>query len=354
MVANAAAEMDALVWLGPREMALRAEPVPRPAPGEVLIDVGAVGICGSELSGYLGHSSIRVPPLIMGHEAAGRLVGDSAAALADGSLARAGTRVAVNPLIVCGACDRCRAGRSSVCRRRQLVGAHRPGAFARFVAVPAAQCWPLPDHLSDVAGSLAEPLAVAVRAVQLADARSGEPLLILGAGPIGLCCIVAARARGVEEIVVSDVQPRRLDVARRWGARHAIDAREGDPLKVVDAHYSGGVGAAIDAVGIGATRAQAVRAVIPGGRALFLGLHEEETSLPANHMVRQEITVSGSYAYSPAEFGAALELLARGALAPGADWLEERPLSAGAASFEELIAGTAAPSKIVLRMERAG
>jgi L-iditol 2-dehydrogenase len=199
--------MEALVWTAPRVMEMQRLPVPVPADGDVLLRVSAAGICGSELSGYLGQSSIRVPPLVMGHEAAGVLVADADLVLGDGSPARAGTRVAFNPLIVCGECDRCRAGRSSVCRNRRLIGAHRPGAYAGYVAVPAAQCFPLPAHVSDVAGSLAEPLACGVRAVSLA--LPAERLLVLGAGPIGLCCLLAARAAGVQQVMVSDIASRR-------------------------------------------------------------------------------------------------------------------------------------------------
>ena len=122
--------MQALVWLGPRDMVQRAEPMPKPAEGEVLISVGAVGICGSELGGFLGHNSLRFPPLIMGHECAGQVVQVTGGRFATGNAATVGARVTFNPLVVCDTCDRCLSGKSNLCRRRQLVGAHRPGAFA--------------------------------------------------------------------------------------------------------------------------------------------------------------------------------------------------------------------------------
>lgn len=340
--------MTALVWTAPRVLEMQRLPVPVPAAGDVLLRVSAAGICGSELSGYLGQSSIRVPPLVMGHEAAGVLVADAELALGDGSPARAGTRVAFNPLLVCGECDRCRAGRSSVCRNRRLIGAHRPGAYADYVAVPAAQCFPLPAHVTDVAGSLTEPLACGVRAVALAG--PAERLLVLGAGPIGLCCLLAARAAGVEHIMISDIAPRRLDVARRWGATATVNVREDDVLAAVQSFAPGGVDAVVDAVGTDATRDQAVRAVVPGGRAVFLGLHDESSPLHTNYLVRNEVCVQGSFAYSAEDFARAFALLADGKLPLDGDWLEERPLAAGSASFEELLAGTAAATKIVLRV----
>ncbi|GIV99721.1 galactitol-1-phosphate 5-dehydrogenase [Roseiflexus sp.] len=339
--------MAALVWLGPRKMELRHEPVPTPGPGEVLVAVATVGICGSELSGYLGQNSLRRPPLIMGHEAAGRIAFDYDTPLSDGSPARAGARVTFNPLLTCGVCDLCRAGRSNLCRNRQLISAHRPGAFAEYVSVPARLCVPLPDQVSLTLGSLTEPLACSVRAV----AHAGAPrrLVILGAGPIGLLCLVAARAAGIESILVSDVSDRRLAVARAWGATATVNAR-GHVLATVQEFAPGGADAAIDAVGLTVTREQAVRAVIPGGRVVFIGLHEEESMVAANYIVRQEITVTGSFTYSDADFARALDLLATGWVTLDDDWLEERPLAAGPAAFEELLAGTTRAAKIVLQM----
>jgi len=346
-----APNMEALVWRGPRDIELLSESTPQPAPGEALVAVAAVGICGSELSGYLGQNSLRRPPLIMGHEAAGRIVASDEARLADGSPARAGTRVTINPLIVCGACDRCAAGRSNLCRRRRIIGAHRPGAFARYVAVPAGQCWPLPDHLPHVIGSLVEPLACAVRAVALAQVAAGDPLLILGAGPIGLGCLAVARAAGVEHVLVSDLAPRRLDVARRWGAQTVIPAKGQDVVAAVQEAVPGGAAAVIDAVGAAATRAEAVQAVVPGGRVVFIGLHDEESPLAANYLVRQEVTIAGSFAYTDADFARALDLLAQGVVRAEPDWLDVRPLDAGPAAFEELVSGAAAATKIVLIIE---
>lgn len=340
--------MPALVWTAPRVMEMQRLPVPAPGPGEVLLAVSAAGICGSELSGYLGQSSIRVPPLVMGHEAAGRVVAAFDLTLGDGSPARAGTRVAFNPLVSCGDCDRCRAGRANLCRSRKIIGAHRPGAYAGYVAVPAALCFPLPANVSDVAGALAEPLACGVRAVALAG-PAGR-LVVLGAGPIGLCCVLAARAAGVAHIMVSDIAPPRLEVARAWGAEATVNAREEDVLAAVERFAPGGADAAVDAVGTDATREQAVRAVTPGGRAVFLGLHHEASPLAANYVVRSEITVQGSFAYTPADFARAFALIAAGRVPLDGGWLEERPLAAGPASFEELVAGTAAATKIVLRV----
>ncbi len=342
--------MQALVWLGPRDMVQRAEPIPQLVRGEVLISVAVAGICGSELSGFLGHNSLRVPPLIMGHECAGEVVEGAGETFATGDIAAVGTLVTFNPLIACGTCDRCLAGRPNLCRERRLVGAHRPGGFAQFVAVPARQCYPLPDLLSAVAGALVEPFACAIRAVALADVQARGRLLILGAGPIGLCALAAARAQGVEQVIVSDVMPRRLETALRWGACEVINAREQEVIAFLRDRYPEGLDSVIDAVGATPVRAQAIQAVRPGGRVVLIGLHNEESIVPANYIIRQEITLIGSFAYTQTDFIQSIDMLARGVVKPEGDWIEERPLGDGPAAFAELVDGKAKAAKIVLTL----
>lgn len=347
---NDAQQMDTLLWLGPSIMNMRRTALPVLKAGEVLLEVSAAGICGSELSGYLGHNSLRKPPLIMGHEAAGRIVQTTEGTLADGSRAREGARVTFNPLISCGVCDRCLAQRANLCRQRQIIGIHRAGAFAQFVAVPANQCYLLPAGLSENIASLTEPLACAVRAVSLAHVGSKDSLLILGAGPIGLFCLAAARAMGIEHITVTDMAPTRLAVAQKWGATSVINARENDVVAEVTSITPGGVAAVIDAVGANMTRKQAVEAVVPGGQVVYIGLHDEESPLAANYLVRQEVAITGSFAYTPQDFERAFDFLVQGLLQADPSWLEERPLTEGATAFEELIAGTAPVTKIILRV----
>jgi threonine dehydrogenase-like Zn-dependent dehydrogenase len=189
------------------------------------------------------------------------------------------------------------------------------------------------------------------RAVALTGVKPKEHLLILGAGPIGLCAIAAARAQGVEQIVISDVAPQRLEMARRWGASDVINAREQDVVAFVQERYPGGVDSVIDAVGATPVRIQAIRAAVPGGRVVFIGLHDEESIIPANYLIRQEITVSGTFAYTDDDFKQAIDLLIRGVVQPSVDWLEERPLSEGPVAFAELVDGKAQAAKIVLTVD---
>lgn len=340
-------DMRALVWLGPHQMELQTVPTPTPGKHEVLIHVEAVGICGSELSGYLGESSIRKPPLIMGHEGAGTIVAGKGT-LADGTAVHPGQRVTFNPLVNCGTCERCKAGKPNLCYNRQILSAHRAGAFAQYVVVPADLCWHLPEKISFTAGSLSEPLACAVHAVEVAGAQAKNSLLVLGAGPIGLCVIAAAKARGIKHIIATDISDSRLDVAKHWGATSVVNAKQQDVVAAVHAIYPHGVDVAIDAVGTSAVRNQAIMAVAPGGTVTLLGLHEDTTPIPTNYLIRSEITLTGSFCYSREAFTTAVDLIARQAIKASPDWLIERPLAAGPESFEELLAGTAPVTKIVL------
>ncbi|HTK07464.1 MAG TPA: galactitol-1-phosphate 5-dehydrogenase [Ktedonobacteraceae bacterium] len=343
-------EMQALVWTGPRAMEMQQLAVPELRPAEVLIAVQAAGICGSELSGYLGENSLRKPPLIMGHEASGMIVQANGGTLADSSSASVGTRVTFNPLIACGSCTLCRKGLVNLCRQRAIIGIHAPGAFAQFVAVPAAQCYPLPDTLSYEVAALTEPLACSIRAVKQSQIKEGQSLLIQGAGPIGLFCLIAARAMGIQNVTVSDLSEPRLRVTQEWGAQTTINVREADASQKLQQAAPEGFDVVIDAVGATITRTQALQVVMPGGHIVFIGLHDEASPLAANYLVRQEITISGSFSYDRADFEEALTFLKQGIFQSGTNWLEERPLAAGGDAFAELVGGQAAATKIVLRV----
>ncbi len=335
--------MRALVWHGPRSLTLEQVPEPRPAAGEVLLRPIAVGICGSELSGYLGENSLRQPPLVMGHE--------FCAAVESGppkSRFVSGQRVVVNPLLSCGACTHCRRGEENLCAERRIVGAACPGAFADLVVVPESACHAVPESLPDELAAMVEPLACAVRTVELGRIGVADSVLIVGAGAIGLFALAVARHAGAGVIAVLDPNRQRLQTAHAWGATHLLDAREDVAAQM--RRLTGGLGAdvAIEAVGIAATRRTAVYGTRRGGRVVFIGLHEPESALPINEIVRNETEIAGSFCYRSRTFERALALLRAGLLPRGA-WQEVRPLEAGPASFEELLAGAAA-STIVLRV----
>jgi 2-desacetyl-2-hydroxyethyl bacteriochlorophyllide A dehydrogenase len=346
--------MKALVWKGPRIMTLDEVAPAEAGPGEVLIRVGVVAICGSELSGYLGQNSLRVPPLVMGHEFAGTVVslGSGVTGLP------VGARVSVNPLISCDRCSVCRSGLANLCPERSLIGAHRSGAFAEHVAVPVSACHTLPPGMDLAMGALAEPIACAVRAVGLGGVGLGSRVLIIGAGPIGLLTAAVALRAGAGWVGITDTNPARLVVAKRWGVHSVIDPRNESAANAVRTQIdSGGVDVAIDAVGHAATRSEAVSSVHLGGRVVLVGLHQSEMALDGNFIVRNEIHMTGCFAYTPADFATACELLSANLVRPLAEWTVVRPLAQGPQSFAELVDTQPVVTKILLQpgeREKAG
>ena len=325
-------------------MTLEQVPEPEPGPGAVLLRPLSVGICGSELSGYLGENSLRRPPLVMGHEVCAVVIAGPG-----GGRLHPGERVVVNPLLTCGTCAACRRGAENLCVHRRLVGAAGPGAFADRLVVPESACHAAPEVVSDDLVAMVEPLACAVRGVEQARVGPGDTVLVMGGGSIGLLTIAVARRAGAGLVAVVEHNPERLLTARSWGATHLLEAGDDAPAEMRS--LTGGLGAdiAIDAVGLASTRRAALRSVRPGGRAVFIGLHAAESTLPINELVRAETEVRGSFAYTARSFAGATALVREGLL-PEGGWLEVRPLEAGADAFRDLVDGAVGASKIVLRV----
>ena len=339
--------MKSLVWEAPRSLALRETPMPTLSADEVLIRVAYGGICGSELSGYLGHNSLRVPPLVMGHEFSGEIVemGEQAASV-NPSLSL-GANVTVNPLFCTDNSIWDRRGLNQLCPNRRLIGAHRPGAYAEFVAVPAQTVTRLPAGMSLRTGSLTEPTACGVRIGELAGDVAGQSCLIIGAGPIGLLALQALKLKGVREVFIADLDGERLAMGAALGGT-ALAPRSVDVVQTVKEATGGGVAVAIDAVGAAVTRRQCVSATQPTGTVILSGLHEEVSEVPAADIIRREIVVRGSFAYTPANFAEALRLLERGEMRLD-PWIVEAPLSEGGAWFDRLIDAPGDVSKVLLK-----
>jgi threonine dehydrogenase-like Zn-dependent dehydrogenase len=328
-------------------MALRDQAEPSPQPGEALLKVAYAGICGSELSGYLGHNALRVPPLVMGHEFAGEIVAldDTAAEQRPGL--RVGQRVTANPMWYCGSCQFCTRGQTHLCVNRRLIGAHRPGAYAEYVSVPAELIVPLPDQLSLRAGALAEPVAVAMRIGEVAGEVAGETVLVMGAGPIGLLALQVLRAKGAREVFIADLDAARLEMAAELGGT-PLDPRKDDVVKAVRAATDGlGAPVTIDAVGAAPTRAACVGAARSAGTFILSGLHEETGPMPAAEIIRREITVRGCFCYTQPNFDAAVEALTQGAIKLD-PWIVEAPLGDGGKWFDRLIDAPGAVAKVLL------
>jgi threonine dehydrogenase-like Zn-dependent dehydrogenase len=319
--------MRALVWHGGRSLTMEELPEPEAAPGEVVLDVGLAGICGSDLHPFKGHHGPRRPPLVLGHEVVGTVAGLPG-------------RWSVFPLVVCGKCEACLGGRENLCPSRQLLGLHRPGVFADRVAVPRAALLQVPDGLSDHVAALVEPLAVCIAA--LAPARLGPDsrVLVLGCGPIGLLSVHLAARRGAEVVAVDPVQGRRAWASRLGAASALATADEADEMEV---------DLSVDAVGAEATWRTAIAKTRAGGEVVVVGLAQSDGGMPVADLVRRSIRLRGQFAYTRAEFAEALEVLARDGLST--EWLEIMPLEQGLAAFSRLADAPDATAKILLQPE---
>jgi 2-desacetyl-2-hydroxyethyl bacteriochlorophyllide A dehydrogenase len=330
--------MRALVYEGPRQMRIREQEIPSPGKDEVLIQIAFSGICGSELSGYLGQNSLRVPPLVMGHEFSGTIaaVGPDVFGLSIGD------KVTANPLASCGACEICLDGSPQLCSARSLLGAHVAGSYAEYVLAQAKNVYLLPEKLSMEEAALTEPFACAVHICRLLQLDPSERLLIVGAGPIGLFALQAAQQFGLSDIVVMDLNEDRLAIAQEIGAITAAS-----PEQLSRFRPASGFDAAVDAVGRSATRQTAINQLRPGGKVALSGLHEADSVLPINQIIRSEHRLYGAFAYAPKDFVTALEWLAdkKVRMLP---WTEFHPLEEGGDCFEKLLSSPGKVAKILL------
>ena len=328
--------MSALVYEAPLQMNMRHVPMPVLQPDEVLIQVAYSGICGSELSGYEGKNSLRKPPLIMGHEFSGYI--EAVGSAVDRPELKMGVAVTANPLVSCRQCHYCLRGKQHLCPKRKLLGAHLPGSNAEFVAVRADALSLIPPELSLVTAALVEPAACAIHAAALTTSSPDEQALVVGAGPIGLMVIQALADRGIGQLFCIDLNAERLAMAEKLGAvPGTFESLKSKPVDIV-----------VDAVGASATRQGCARAVKPGGRIVWIGLHESDTTLPVNDFIRREITTYGSFAYTPIDFDNALQALAQKRITLEDAWTQIEPLENGTACYEKLLHG-APISKIWLR-----
>src|SRR5574341_1142540 len=325
--------MKALYYPAWDRLEIRDVDEPVPTFGEVIVKVAAVGICGSELHGFVTHAARRTPPLIMGHEFCGTV----AAVGAGVTGYRPGDRVAVNSVISCGRCDECLEGRSHLCRVGEVFGTKRPGAFAELCAAPASTLFPLPETVSSLQAALTEPLANAVHALSLTRLRFPSTVLVFGAGTIGLFVLQVGRTAGAFQVAVADVSDARLEVARRLGADVTCNPRKEDVVATVRGLTRGrGADVAVDAVGAAETRHAAVMATRPGGEVIWLGLHDDPTQVSGFAVVLGERRINGSFAVTPRDLRVAIGLFAAGKIELN-PWVRTFPLTEGVQVFRQLV-----------------
>lgn len=340
--------MKALLLSAYKHLELADLPTPAPAPDEVLIRVAACGICGSDVHGYDGGSGRRVPPLVMGHEAAGTVetLGSTIKTFAPGD------RVTFDSTVYCGECSNCRRGDINLCDRRQVLGVscgdyRRAGAFAEFVAVPARILHRLPENLPFVEAAMLEAVAVAIHAVNLAEISSNTTALVIGAGAIGILTMQALRAAGCARIFVTDVDADRLEMARQLGATEILLSDDSLHKKLLQLTDNEGVDIALEAVGRNESVAAAIDSVRKGGGVVLIGNITPNVNLPLQKVVSRQIRLQGSCA-SAGEYPQAIRWMASGAIRVKPLITAVAPLEEGPRWFERLYAREPNLLKVVL------
>jgi L-iditol 2-dehydrogenase len=332
-----------------RHLEIADIPIPAPARDEVLVRVAACGICGSDVHGYDGSTGRRIPPLVMGHEAAGAIAETGAGA----SGFAKGDRVTFDSTVYCGECGNCRRGDINLCDRRQVLGVscgdyRRNGAFAEFVVVPARIVHRLPDNLSFSEAALLEAVAVALHAVSLAPIQPGSTALVVGAGTIGLLVQQALAVAECEPVFVADVDATRLKLSASLGATTILGSGADLVQEVLRLTNGTGVDITVEAVGLNQTVTTAINATRKGGSVILVGNVSPEVTLPLQSVVTRQIRLQGSCA-SSGEYPRAIKLMSSGKINVKPLISAVAPLTDGPKWFERLYAREPNLMKVVLQ-----
>jgi L-iditol 2-dehydrogenase len=329
--------MKALILKEYNQLVYQDVPEPTVEPDDVLVQIKACGICGSDVHGMDGSTGRRLPPLIMGHEAAGIIaeMGSNVKGF------QAGERVTFDSTVYCGSCSYCRRGEINLCDHRRVLGVacdeHRQnGAFAEYVAVPQRILYHLPEEVSFEQAAMVEPCSIALHAIGRMRITLNDTAVVVGAGMIGLLVVQALRAAGCGKIIAIDIESDKLDLARQLGADVVLNFNETQVVSEVE-KLTGNRGAdvVIEAVGITSTVQTALAGVRKGGALTVIGNLAPTVELPLQHLVSREIAMYGSCA-SRGEYPACLDMIARGAIDVNPLISAVAPLSEGAAWFQRL------------------
>ena len=339
--------MRAVVIDAPGRIRVDNVPDPTPRPNEVLVRVGACGICGTDLHIIDGDSPLARYPVIPGHEFAGEVVAlgyDIAQSNGNGEATiTVGSRVAVDPNLYCGHCDSCRTGHENLCLNYAALGVTTNGAIAQCVAVPMASAYLLPDSMSLREGALIEPVSCAVHGMHSLNPRSGDTFLIVGAGTMGLLLLQLALRGGASRVAMVDVNMQRLASAEELGA-----TRTYKDIERALADESLGFNCVIDATGVPAVIENAFMAVKRGGKFMVFGVasNEERISLSPFRIYNDEITIVGSMAIL-FSFQAALDLISSGVINTQAMLTEALPLQDFSRALEMVRKGQGVKTQIL-------
>jgi L-iditol 2-dehydrogenase len=342
--------MNALLLTDYMRLELVRMPVPEPGPEDVLVRVRACGICGSDVHGLDGSTGRRIPPLVMGHEAAGEIA-RTGAEVRDLCV---GERVTFDSTIYCGRCFYCARGERNLCENREVLGVSpgpysRHGAFAEYVVVPSRIVYRLPDNLSFEQAAMIEAVSVAVHAVSLTPAGPGDTAVVVGSGMIGLLAIQALRHAGCARVIAVDPDAARLELARRLGAANALNPGTGDAVAAIREMTEGrGADVAIECVGAGEPVRTAIACLRQGGAATLVGNLEPAVEIPLQNVVTGQLRLQGSCA-SSGEYPECIELISSGAVRVDPLISAVAPLAEGPAWFDRLYRREPNLMKVILK-----
>jgi len=341
--------MKALVLKQYNELAYENVPEPPIGPEDVLLEVKACGICGSDVHGLDGSTGRRIPPLIMGHEAGGTIaeIGPNVEGW------KKGDRVTFDSTVYCGKCHFCRRGQINLCDNRRVLGVscdeyRQHGAFADYVALPQHILYRLPDELSFERAAMVEPLSIAFHAVHRAPIRLNDTAVVVGAGMIGLLVVQTLRVAGCGQIIAVDVDQRRLALACELGADVGLNPKTTDATSEVLRHtHNRGADVAFEVVGLDATLKLGIQCLRKGGTLTLVGNFSPTAEFLFQTVVTRELTLCGSCA-SCGEYPACLEMMARGTIEVDRLISAVVPLRDGKAWFERLYRGDGKLLKVIL------
>jgi L-iditol 2-dehydrogenase len=329
--------MKALTLTEYKNLVYGDAPEPQISGHEVLVKVHACGICGSDVHGMDGSTGRRVPPIIMGHEAAG-VIAEVGKEVKNW---KKGQRVTFDSTISCGSCWFCQRGLINLCDNRRVLGVscedyRRHGAFAEYVALPQRILYSLPDSVSFEQAAMVEPVSVAVHAVNRTPVSLGDTAVVMGTGMIGLLVVQALRVAGCGKIIAVDLEPQKLKLALTLGADVSLKADECDVAEEVKSHTHGrGADVAVEAIGLSPTINTAIASLRKGGALTLVGNFRPTVEIPLQAVVTRQLTLAGSCACN-GEYPACLDLLGRGAIKTEALVSATPPLADGAAWFKRL------------------
>lgn len=341
--------MKALIYTKPYGLEYSDFPDPGVGDDDVLIRVKACGICGSDVHGFTGKTGRRIPPLIMGHEAAGVVekVGKNVKGF------ERGDRVCFDSTVYCNKCEACRKGWYNRCEKREVLGVSiaefkRHGAFAEYVAVPAWIVSKIPDNLSFTRAALLEPASIGTHAANRAPISSEDTVVVIGAGTIGLFILQAAKLRGAERVIACDINEFRLDIAKKLGADELVNPAKCELKETVfKLTENKGADVTFEAVGFAETFGNAISVTKTGGYVVAVGNLQKMAAFDLQELVARELTFTGSYA-SSGEFRDCIDLVASGKVNVEPLISDTLPMEEGPGAFDRLLKAEENLLKIVL------